>query len=319
MNPIYQKALDGTLKSDAIGAALSGVQVYNKLCCPVLCYFVDAIGLRSRIGLIYPGENAALTGAKVGDYYVATVPASGAFICVFMMKSGVTSYYIDNAMLVDPNDIGALPAPNSTVLVPPNSPRVLVACAYVAQPLPQPPGKTPAPAKQLNYITREQYWALQGDSYSVAPGETRTVSYTVTAGKQETSSDEKTVATSLGASAGASGGITGWGSVSTTISASLNASASVFQQVTVTEQTSTYVSDSVSNKTTDTNLVLRWQIADIVTVFNPSSVAQSTISSASVVIAQATPLSKLKPATARPELVPREPAPALGPSTPAPG
>jgi hypothetical protein len=314
MNPIYEQALNGTLCSPATGTpvVLSGsttpatIQVYNKLACPILGFFLDSSGKRNPLGIIKPGQNASLAGALIGDYYVATVPASGAFICVITIVAGVASYTVDNSVLVAPNDIGPLPEPNSTILVPQNSPRVLVACANLVP-----------PAKPVtNYVTREQYWCLQGDSYSIAPDETRTISFTVNAGKQETSSEQATVDASLGASASASGGMPGWGSASASISASLNASASVFQQVTVTEQTSTYVSDVVTNNTTGTNLVLRWQISDILTVFNVDGAPLSTISSGSVVMAQVTPFSQLKPATPTPQLVPRVPAPSLGESMP---
>lgn len=306
MDSIYAKALNGTLASPASGTAVAGVQIYNHLACPILGFFLDSSGKRQPLGKIMAGENAPLNNAQVGDYYVATVPASGAFVCVITIASGVTSYTIDNSALVAPNDIGPLPEPNSTVYIPQDTPRVLVACANLA-----PPAKP-----TTNYITREQYWCLQGDSYSIAPNETRTISYTITAGKQQTSSEEATVNASLGASASASGGMPGWGSASASISASLNASASVFQQVTVTEQTSTYVSDVISNTSKGTNLVLRWQIQDIITVFDVNGVPLSTIASGSVVIVQLTPFSELKTAPPAAQLVPRVPAPALGPSRP---
>jgi hypothetical protein len=308
VNQTYSNALNGTLASPASGPAVSGVEIYNKLACPIQGFFLDSSGMRNPLGTILAGQNASLANAQAGDYYVVTLPASGAFISVITIVTGTTAYTVDGNVLVEPNDIGPLPQPTSTVLVPQNTPRVMVACAPLA-----PPAKP-----STNYITREQYWTLQGDSYSISPGETRTVSYTVTAGKQQTSSDEVTVGASLGASASTSGGVPGWGSASASISASLNATASVFQQVTVTEQTSTYISDVVHN-TTDTNLVLRWQISDIVTVFNSAGAPQSNITSGSVVIAQSTPLSTLQATIARAPLVVRNPAPALGPSTPSRG
>ncbi|MBS0535882.1 MAG: hypothetical protein JSR72_17660 [Proteobacteria bacterium] len=304
MNPIYQAALNGTLMSPTSGAAVSGVQVYNQLPCAIQVYFVTSSGYRSYVGKINAQSNAPLSGAIVGDYYIFLLPQSGAFISAIEIASGVTSYYVANTSLIDPNDIGAIPQPTQTILVPPNSPSVLVSIGTIP---PTPPNQA-APAS-ASVVTREQYWALQGDSYSIVPGESRTTSFTVTSGKQETSSDQATVSSSLGLSAGG-----GWGPVSASVSASLNVSASLFQQVTVTEQTSTYVSDVVSNTSQNAVLALRWQMADVVTVYNSSGSPLSAINSGSVVIVQAYDLSKLGDTLARPALVHRLPSPALGAS-----
>lgn len=304
MNPIYQAALNGTLMSPTSGSSVSGVQVYNQLPCAIQVYFVNSSGYREYVGKINPFSNAPLSGTIVGDYYIFLLPQSGAFISAIEIASGVTSYYVSNASLVDPNDIGAIPQPTRTILVPPNSPSVLVSVGTVP---PTPP--TQAPSASASVVTREQYWALQGDSYSIVPGESRTTSFTVTSGKQETSSDQATVSSSLGLSAGG-----GWGPVSASVSASLNVSASLFQQVTVNEQTSTYVSDVVTNNSQNPILALRWQMADVVTIYNSSGSPLSAINSGSVVIVQAYDLSQLGDAITRPALMRRMPAPALGPA-----
>ena len=302
MNPIYQAALNGTLRSPTSGSTVSGVQVYNQLPCAVQVYFVTSSGYRTYVGKINPNSNAPLSGTIAGDYYIALLPQSGAFISAFEITAGVTAYYVANTSLIDPNDIGTLPQPTRTIVVPPNSPSVLVAIGTVP---PTTPGQTvPSTA---SVVTREQYWSLQGDSSSIVPGETRTTSFTVTSGKQETSSDQATVSSSLGLSAGG-----GWGPVSASVSASLNVSASLFQQVTVTEQTSTYVSDVVTNNSQNPILALRWQMADVVTVYNSSGAPVSAVNSGSVVIVQAYDLSQLSDVAARPALEHRIPAPSLG-------
>ena len=154
--------------------------------------------LSVRAGMNWTGMVTRSTGSNVnvGDFFLFSLPTSGAFISVIELTSA-TGYHLDNTMLIDPNDIGPIPQPNQTVMVPPNSPRVLVACGTLP---PTGPGETISSTS--NYVTREQYWALQGDSYSIVPGETRTISFTVTSGKQETSSEQATVAASVGTSAG---------------------------------------------------------------------------------------------------------------------
>jgi hypothetical protein len=304
MNPSYAAALNGTLTSPTGGNPVSGCQIYNNLPCTIQAYFIDSSGFHQYLGTINSNSNAPLSNACIGDYYLFILPVSGSFICVVQIVTGVTSYYVTNTQLTDPNDIGPIPQPNKTVLIPPNSPLVLVACGTVP---PTPPSKTPPAAS--NYVTREQYWSLQGDSYSIVPGETRTISFTVTSGKQQTSSEQATVAASLGMSAGG-----GWGPVSASISASLNMSASVFQQVTISEQASTYVSDVVTNNSESPILALRWQMVDVLTIFATGGMPLSAVSSGSVVIVQPYDLSKMGDKAVRPPLIQRSPTPALGSS-----
>ncbi|MBC7577410.1 MAG: hypothetical protein H7312_08635 [Tardiphaga sp.] len=303
MNANYVAALNGTLVSPTGGAALSSVEFYNDLPFTVQLFFIDGSGYHQYLGTIFANSNAPVSNVNVGDFFLFSLPTSGAFISVIELTSA-TGYHLDNTLLIDPNDIGPIPQPNQTVMVPPNSPRVLVACGTLP---PTGPGETISSTS--NYVTREQYWALQGDSYSIVPGETRTISFTVTSGKQETSSEQATVAASVGTSAGG-----GWGPVSASVSASLNMSASVFQQVTITEQTSTYVSDVVTNNSKVPILVLRWQMVDVLTIFTLTGTPMGTVSSGSVVIVQSYDLSGLASQVARPLSVRRSPPPKLGKS-----
>lgn len=252
MKELYAKALNGQLYATETDTAVA-IQVYNNLPVKIAIYNSTNTGMRQLLGHIEPASNAAVTGTD-GDYLVIASAMSGSFISAYALTTSETSYTVDNSVLTAPNDIGSIPEPTSNILVPVNSPLVMVAISTIS-----PDGST------TNYITREQFWNLQGDSYSLAVGESRTVSYTIVAGRQTTSSTQDTVGASIGVDAHA-----GWGPISAGISASLNAESTTFQQVTVNEQTTSYMSDTVTNSGDDDLVVLRWQMTDVITIFSPS-------------------------------------------------
>ena len=116
-----------------------------------------------------------------------------------------------------------------------------------------------------NLIVREQFWRRTGDSYTVAPGETMTVSYTRTVGVESVSSSTTEIATSLGLSV--SGGL---GPLMVSANASLNMSSSSFQQLTTSEETTMYESLQVVGGDKKATW-FRWQLTDVVSVYSPSS------------------------------------------------
>ena len=89
---------------------------------------------------------------------------------------------------------------------------------------------------------------------------------------QKTTSEQTTVAASLGISASA-----GWGPISASVSTSLSQTSSTFQQVTLTEERTSFVSDTLENKTDKPRMLLIWQLTDIVTVFEGNGVPLSSI------------------------------------------
>jgi hypothetical protein len=176
--------------------------------------------------------------------------------------------------LCSPGDFGPIPMPTyatpqyeisppplypvvppklSTIIIPPDSPRVMVGC-----------GTLPGDKKEM--VCREQYWQLQADSYCLAGGETRSVSLTSTQGLQSTSSDLTSASASVGTEASA-----GWGGFSASVSASLSVSSTSFQQVTVTGQTTTYISSELTNLGVDPVMYLRWQMTDVLTFCHRST------------------------------------------------
>jgi hypothetical protein len=121
-------------------------------------------------------------------------------------------------------------------------------------------------------VTREQFWHCTGESYSLAPGESRTVSYTATHGMQESSSDSETTNASVGVSASA-----GWGPFSASVSASLSESSTTSQQLTVSTQTTSFVSSSYVNLGEHSELNLFWQLTDIATVYDSTGLPLSSV------------------------------------------
>lgn len=103
-------------------------------------------------------------------------------------------------------------------------------------------------------------------------GQTKTVTYTATSGTQDSSSNEETVNKSVSASASA-----GWGPISASVSAALSTSSTTSQQVTVTTQTTSFVANEYENKNDYPEMLLFWQLVDVVTVFDPDGNPLSSI------------------------------------------
>ena len=248
MDPLYQKAIDGTLKSPAPGQKLTNVQIANDTDVSLFVRFVDTAGNLTQPVPLRPRSSGNLSEAYVGWYAVFTVASTGAFACVIQFQAGVLSYRIDRARLVAPNDVGRFPTPSPDILIPSDSVRILVGYGL---------------APNQNPMTREQYWKRNSDSYALAPGEKRTVGTTTASGMQTTTSTEQDVATALGMSASV-----GWGPISASVSASVNMSSRTMQQVVVTTETTRYETLELSNQDAAPKLFLRWQLMDVLTVFS---------------------------------------------------
>lgn len=293
MNSDYQAALAGKRPSPSPKTAdkiPNDLHLVNNLPIPLNMYYLDQQGFRVFLKQIPPRvapkgsltkstakttiKSVTIANARDGDWLLFTTVTSGAFVRVMELSSKQSKYAITNQQLTPPFDIGPIPQPTLTQYIPQNSSSILVSAGVLSN---------------GNTVTREQYWSLQGDSYSLAPGESRTISYTATTGKQSTSSTQKTISTQVGSSAS-----DGWGPVSASLSASLNASASVYQQVNISEQTTSYVSTTVGNDQKDAMLVLRWQLVDLITIFNSSDKALASVNMDSIVIVQSYQQGQLK-------------------------
>ncbi|MEV7277972.1 hypothetical protein [Streptomyces sp. NPDC093111] len=270
MNDFYQAALDGTLRSHERGD--EGVLVVtNDTSVHLDLFWIDGrgdhAGYNARTGFWeagYPGTRLEPDGGQMmvdtwpGHVWLARVSASGAFAAVFEMadkRRQLTT--LSGADLLDPNDLGEVPMPSRTKLIPPDGPRILVGTGTL------PIGNT---------VSREQFWQRQPESYSIAPGQTKTVTYTATSGTQDSSSSEDTVSKSISASVSA-----GWGPVSASVSAALSSSSTTSQQLTVTTQDTSFVSNEYENKNEYPEMMLFWQLVDVVTVFDPAGNPLSAI------------------------------------------
>jgi hypothetical protein len=185
---------------------------------------------------------------------------SGGFVCLIQMVDRVTEYEITPELLTRPNNIGPYPQPTQSMIIPVDSLGVLV-------------GSGSAP--NGNMITREQYWKRAADSYALALNQKMEVTYSVTSGTDRTSSSDATIAASIDveASAEAEGRyVAGPGvisaRVSTTLSASLNTSSTWHQQVMTSVETTRTESMELTNTTDEPQMYLKWQLVDVITVFD---------------------------------------------------
>lgn len=246
MNEITTLALAGHLVAPEDGAQVA-CTITNQLALPL-----DAYVVRPNARQVYRGTLPAAAQLDAtphdGAQWVFRCAPTGAFVCVITFSSSQTSYVIDDASLSAPNDIGPLPQPTSQMVVPCASQSVMVGF-----------GRLPTD----NFCCREQFWSLVGKSYCLAVGETSTVNSTLTTGVQSTSSSEQTVSESVTGSVHA-----GWGPTSASISASLQGSNTVNQQLSISVQTTRYLSDKLENKGSSTVMVLMWQLRDIVYIYD---------------------------------------------------
>ncbi|HET9650035.1 MAG TPA: hypothetical protein VFP34_17645 [Microlunatus sp.] len=195
--------------------------------------------------------SAPVTSWYAGGYLVALASATGSFVCLLgpLPTAGMTSLSITSDLLLQPNGIGPMPTPSDGVVVPPDSPRVLVGCGVRAG-IP---------------VVREQFWHRTSDSTPLAANEVMTYSTTVTNGVQDTTSSEDQLSTSIGLS-----GSGGWGPISATLSSTLSMSSSTFQQVVTTSESTTYNMSTINNNPGESSFLLYWQLTDIVSVLDGS-------------------------------------------------
>ncbi|MFE2144841.1 hypothetical protein ACFXA3_24400 [Streptomyces sp. NPDC059456] len=277
MNDDYRKAINGTLTSSTGSGSGFGLTFHNMTAIPLNMYLIAGDGshwgwsakrqtfLPGEPGYLIPGatkagyqggSSMAQGNPTLGWYWLFTNALTGAFAAVFGTPSVAGDICITTWDLLEPNDIGTIPVPDvdAGILIPTDSPRVVVGCGLMS-----------VNSGSSNVVVREQFWQRLPDSYSIAPGETKQSSYTVTSGKQETTSELSTLETSVNASASA-----GWGPVSASVSASLSTSSTNFQQVTVTEETTSYVAETYSLDPTaeSPEMMLYWQLADSVTIYD---------------------------------------------------
>ena len=259
MEKLFEGFLRGTLKSSGNGEKLQSVTFENQTQLSLTAAWINTEGkliggVKNNRLILEQGKPVSI--AANGAFYprnslfVIFTSFSGAFVGIVQANEKII---ITDALIRSPNNIGSYPLPTKSVPIPNNSPRILV--GY---------GKT----SLGNLITREQFWQRAGDSYVLAPGQTKTVSYTVTTGMQQTSSEQSTVAGSLGMNVAA-----GWGAISASLSASFNQQSTTFQQISTQTESTYFESLEMKNDSNETRMFLKWVLNDIITIFdqtNPS-------------------------------------------------
>ncbi|MFE0689463.1 hypothetical protein ACFV0Z_15090 [Streptomyces xiamenensis] len=278
---IFQQASDGTLASAASGNGLAGwVRFDNRTPLPLGAYLLSDTSVRLGIapgnakeralGVGYPAipiPPMSKTEFKVGPIidgwcFVIVNTCTGALVdvqqAVIKQEGADWVAIITPKHFRRPNAIGKWPEPNKDIVIPPDSPRITVGCGQIQH--------------NENIIALEQYWRRLPQSYSLGPGETRVVSHTSTSGLDTTTSNMTQVAASVGVSASG-----GWGPVSASVSASLNMSSSATQQVNVKSQTTSFISETFTNKTETSKLVFVWELTSMATIFTKQGAPLASI------------------------------------------
>lgn len=248
VQPLLEQYLNGTLQSK--GNFVTGpVTITNNLGVPLMAGVLTLDGSVYSVMGLSPGKTESKS-APVNWYWLIWA-RDGSLASVYAgVATGSLSLKIGPTDLSEPGDIGPVPVPTTDVVIPNDSPSILV--GY---------GQAKDKDGKPTYLTRSQFWKRSGDSITLAPGESVMTSYTSTTGIQETSSTTETVATSLNASASA-----GWGPVSASISAGLNTSTTSFQQYVSTQTDTRFESRTYAPDPNSTRMIFRWQLYDVVSV-----------------------------------------------------
>lgn len=264
MKTLYQEALDRTLKSLAPAGDSSVLTFTNGLPISILPAWVRSDGTLEVKPEVAAGGVCTFTASYVGYAYVFLTADSGAFVCAYRQASDkAASVTIGPSLLCEPNDVGKRPEPTDARPIPLDSQPVLVGVGIMDR-------KT----NVVISVSRQQFWRLTQDSITLAPGEHRLMSFEEKDGMQQTSSNEKTVTGSFGATAGA-----GWGPVSVKISASLSSTSTTMQQVVFNKETTKIQEVTLDNKGNKNAVMhLRWQLMDVITIFKNIEPAASVIS-----------------------------------------
>jgi len=259
MNELYTMALDHTLASRPPAKRADPFKIVfnNELPAPVTVARVSEDGHLSPLPADVPpnGKSKPLEDGAAGQKYVVTAAQTGAFCTAFEIKEdhaeaaregSTLDLFVRADLLIRPNDVAQYPEPDKVMIIPRDSPRILVGVGTIGE----------------RVVLREQFWRRGDDSYSLAPNEERTVSVTHTSGRDETSSDVETTSQAVSASASGS-----WGVVSASVSAALSKSSTSMHQLTVRTEETRYESVVLKNDGTKPVMFLTWQLVDIVTIF----------------------------------------------------
>lgn len=203
---------------------------------------------------VYKGDKAVLrhsvTGSLFGQVCIGDVIVNGVGRVGFMFEPG---------MMRDPNHIGLPPEPSANVLLPRNSPRIAVGLGFLYV--------NGNDARKnwgdLLYVVQEQYWRRGKDSYSLSPGQTKTVTVLQTSGVTLSTESEQTLNAAVGASISGS-----YGPFAASLSASLEFGSTHRSQETITMAMEAVTEGRVSNPQSYSVTVFAWELVDLYHLFN---------------------------------------------------
>jgi len=249
----------------------------KEVCCLIHIRTTDVSVFVERDGrelLLAPGPQKDTGGVTVspppfdvfkGDKVVLRHSVTGSLIGVtsiqeilFPADKRRTGFIFEPSMLHDPNSIGMPPVPQGDVLLPPSSARIAVGFGSMEV--------AAAKAKEWGqrlYIVHEQYWRRGKDSYSLAPGQTKTVTAEQTSGVTLSTESEETLNLIVGASVSGS-----YGPFSASLSASLTYSAMHRSQETLSMEMSTVTESEVTNRQSYDVTVFSWELVDLYHLYN---------------------------------------------------
>jgi hypothetical protein len=197
------------------------------------------------------GEQTDDINADSEALFLITTAQTGSYVAIVKPTSGSSTLDIDVYDLLNPGDIGSPPAPTEDVIIP-------------STPIPALVGISPRLGDKEYIIIREQSWTLDNQSsYSLSPGEKKQISYSITEGIDDDSSQTKAISNTSGVSVSAGSSFSMLsGSVSTSLSSSSQSSHSVsFSQ----QSTKTYL-QMLENKSKDNSMVVSfWKFLDLIT------------------------------------------------------
>ncbi|TGK08775.1 hypothetical protein EHO60_14455 [Leptospira fletcheri] len=148
---------------------------------------------------------------------------------------------IHQYQFAQPNQIGDVPKSSSTIIIPPNSPRVLVGYSENAG----------------NTILRIQYWERSPESISLAPKHKHVIYSSQQAGTTWSSSSEETLAEAASLSVGA-----GIGAFSVSASGSVSNSSTTGFSATEESDSETQIETRVENTTQHDIIAFEWRLVD---------------------------------------------------------
>ena len=191
--------------------------------------------------------------------YLVTENIMGGLISVFEVNKLETKVIISNMKLRRPNSLG-LPPESSFISPIQNTRKVLMSASVIDH--------DPAGLFNDGEITKDengiylllayQDWEQSIESHSLAPLESKTIQFTETAGREETTSESQSLDKSISTSVSG-----GWGPVSASVSASINQNSTHEHSVTLDSRKTSYQEKYFENPYIDASIIIFfWQLGD---------------------------------------------------------